>query len=96
MYNREFVLKYIFRLTHISTVVILGGKIIYDYLFPCGEPANKLGSAIFASICGVLMMVAGFVNIFLLKGKQKLGEKYKFWVSVLHLKLVTCKYLFFI
>ncbi len=69
MYTREFVLKYIFRLIHISTVVILGGKIIYDFLFPCGEPANKTGSIAFSAVMGILMMIAGFVNIFLLKGK---------------------------
>jgi hypothetical protein len=69
MYNREFILKYIFRLIHISTVVVLGGKIIYEFLFPCGDPSNKKGSIIFAAIMGILMMISGFVNTFLLKGK---------------------------
>ena len=32
----NFWVKYTFRFLHISTVVALGGKIIYDYIFPCG------------------------------------------------------------
>lgn len=32
----SFWVKYTFRFLHISTVVALGGKIIYDYIFPCG------------------------------------------------------------
>lgn len=34
MYNSEFWIKYLFRVLHIGTVVALGGKIIYDYIFP--------------------------------------------------------------
>jgi hypothetical protein len=49
--------------------MILGGKVIYDCLFPCGEPYNKSGSIAFASVVSVLMMISGFINIFLLKGK---------------------------
>ena len=35
-YMNSFWVKYTFRFLHISTVVALGGKIIYDYIFPCG------------------------------------------------------------
>jgi hypothetical protein len=34
MYNQEFWVKYIFRLSHMISVIVLGGKIILDHIFP--------------------------------------------------------------
>lgn len=34
MYNTEFWVKYFFRVMHIGSVTALGGRIIYDYLWP--------------------------------------------------------------
>lgn len=73
MYDTQFWVKYVFRFFHISTVVALGGKIIYDYLFPCAiKTALSKGEIIFASVSGAILIIAGIVNIFLLKGKEKL------------------------
>jgi len=72
MYPPEFWVKYAFRFMHISTVVALGGKIIYDYIFPCDKVVTSKGEAIFAGISGLFLILAGIVNIFLLKGKEKL------------------------
>lgn len=46
----------------------------------------------FAGVSGLLMIVAGIVNIFLLKGKEKLKSKNKFWAGTLHLKAITSIY----
>lgn len=89
MYNQEFWLKYTFRLLHIGPVIALGGKIIYDYLFPCNQELTK-PQIYFAAIAGVLLMVAGIVNMFLLKPKEKLKNKSKLWIGAIHLKTMTC------
>ena len=47
-------------------VIALGGKIISDYLFPNKEELTK-GASIFYGTCGVLLIIAGFINTFLLK-----------------------------
>lgn len=39
------------------------------------------------------MIIAGIVNIFLLKGKEKLKSKNKFWAGTLHLKAITSIYI---
>ncbi|CAK92722.1 unnamed protein product (macronuclear) [Paramecium tetraurelia] len=88
MYNTEFWVKYVFRVLHIGSVTALGGRIIYDYLWPDQGEITK-SQALFAGISGFLMILAGIVNIFLLKGKEKLKSKNKFWAGTLHLKAIT-------
>lgn len=72
MYPPEFWVKYAFRFMHISTVVALGGKIIYNYIFPCDKTIISKEETIFAGVSGLILIIAGIVNIFLLKGKEKL------------------------
>lgn len=75
MYNKEFIFKYIFRTIHMLTVVIIGGNAIFSYLFPCIQTPPLTGSSIaFNTICGLLMMISGFINIFILKVKSKIGD----------------------
>jgi hypothetical protein len=38
---------------------------------------------------GALLIICGFVNVFLLKAKDKLKGNYKYWVGTLHIKLIT-------
>ncbi len=85
--NSQIITKYIFRFFHIAPVCALSGKVIYDYLFPVDVESSK-GSNIFSAVCGVLLIIAGFVNTFLLKPKENLKEKRLFWIGLSHLKLV--------
>ncbi|KAM3127828.1 hypothetical protein pb186bvf_020059 [Paramecium bursaria] len=86
----NFWVKYTFRFLHISTVVALGGKIIYDYIFPCGTNEISKSQAIFAAVAGTILILSGFINIFILKGKEKMKDNHKFWTGVLHTKFLTC------
>lgn len=68
-------------------VISLGGGTIYDYYFPC-ENSGSRGSPIFLAIMGLLVIISGFANTFVLKPKQKMGNKASFWIACMHLKLL--------
>ena len=92
-----------------SPVVVLGGKIAVDFLFQTPNSSNlSTGAKVFYAFCGICMMVAGFVNTFLLKvsffsnfcykvilkTKEKLKENNKLWISLAHLKLIISIFIF--
>lgn len=86
--------KYLFRFLHIGPVVVLGGKIINDYLLGSKADLTK-GDKSFYAICGVILMIAGtwvnyvgFVNTFLLKPKDNMKDQAKFWIAFHHTKLL--------
>ena len=35
-------------------------------------------------------MLSGFINIFILRGKEKMKDNHKFWTGALHTKFLTC------
>ena len=94
MFNQEFCLKYFFRLGHMLSVITLGGKVIMDYLFPCLQSQQTTGSNVFFGSMGSLLIISGFVNTYILPGKEKLQNKYSFWMGALQIKMITSKNLY--
>lgn len=97
MYDKAFWVKYAFRLAHMASVIFLGGRVLVSYLYPCeGETLTKgnrkimhLGMKIAFAVSGAVLIISGFVNMFILNCKDKLKEHYKLWVSLVHIKLLT-------
>lgn len=91
--DQEVWLKYVFRVLHIGPVIILGGKILNDYLLNKGQEVGDL--KMFYAAMGIILMVAGtqisnvgFVNTFILKPKEKMQGDAKLWIGVHHTKLL--------
>lgn len=88
-------IKIISRIAHMFTVAILSGAVILNYMFDLratlkDEPAYKR----LIVISGVILMISGFCNIFLIKGKKKLKPEHKLWGTLLKLKfLITLIFL---
>lgn len=83
-------IKIISRIAHMFTVAILSGAVVLNYFFGLStmlkdEPAYK---RLFI-ISGVILMISGFMNIFLIKGKKQLKPEHKLWATMLKLKFVV-------
>lgn len=55
--DQEVWLKYVFRVLHIGPVIILGGKILNDYLLNKGQEVGDL--KMFYAVMGLILMIAG-------------------------------------
>ena len=69
------------------SVAILSGCVVMNYLFGISsllkdDPRYK---RLFI-IAGLILMISGFANIFLIKGKKKLRDEHKLWGMMLKLK----------
>ncbi|CDW88176.1 UNKNOWN [Stylonychia lemnae] len=67
----------------------MAGTVVMNYMFNLhgylkDDPAYKR----LHMIAGVVLMLSGFFNIFLIKGKKKLKPEHKPWSTMLKLKLV--------
>jgi hypothetical protein len=81
--------KFLFRLMHIVSTMILSGSAVFDYLFNTGELLhNKPYYASLHIIAGVAIFVSGLTNLFILKAGKKLSKKEKVWVHLLSLKFL--------
>lgn len=77
--------KYIWRVIHITSLVILCQGIISNWL--AGHLTTTSHPTLYL-ISGVLALLSGVVNTFLLKPKQ-MGLKRKPWMAYHHLKTLT-------
>ena len=84
-----YTIKFISRLTHMLTVAILSGEIIYNYMYGISAQIQQYPSyKRLHMIVGSLLVLSGFFNIFLIKGKKKLKSHQKIWLHLLELKFV--------
>lgn len=88
MQGKDFWIKFLLRVAHMFGVIALGGAVVYDHIFPCAASDGSRGSPIFNAIFGIIIIISGFINTYVLQPKQKMGEKAKFWIGFMHLKLV--------
>ncbi len=65
--TKDFALWYFFRLLHIIGAIVVGGRIIYAYIFPASSNWGDYGAKVFFYTFLALMASAGLVNYFLLK-----------------------------
>ena len=71
------------------TVAITAGSAVLNYFYEVGTTLRENPSYRHMHIVvGVVLMVSGFLNIFLIKGKKKLQPRHKLWVKLLHIKLI--------
>ena len=91
----EWVAKYIFRLGHIGPVVLIGGKLLIDYLTYPNTPLknNEKWNDIFG-ILTIVMGVSGYINSMLLKPKKNLQQKRIPWTILVHVKLLSLAFYF--
>ncbi|KAM3130139.1 hypothetical protein pb186bvf_017742 [Paramecium bursaria] len=66
------------------SVITLGGKIVYEYLFPC-----QAIDSTFQWIVSILLIISGFSNLYILKPKTTMFEQSTQWIGIVHLKLLT-------
>jgi len=67
------VIKVISRIAHMISTAVLSGMIILNYLFNLNQAlAGTEGLKKLHMIAGTVLIVSGFANIFLVKGKKKL------------------------
>mmetsp|Transcript_29789 Transcript_29789/g.34413 ORF Transcript_29789/g.34413 Transcript_29789/m.34413 type:complete len:150 (+) Transcript_29789:36-485(+) len=88
--DKNFILKYVFRVLHIGPVALYAGKVCYDYLFGDPTAAYSKSEKTFYGIAGVLILVSGLVNTFvILQTKKNLPkENHKVWSMISHTKLL--------
>lgn len=84
MYNSQFWLKYTFRIFHVLTFTTIGSSVIYEYLFD--QPQLEI---IFSWTLSAILMISGFINIYLLEPHQKMQSRARFWVGLTHIKLIS-------
>lgn len=83
------VLKVISRIAHMLSTTILSGSIILNYFFELNwylrdsEDYRRLHM-----ITGIVLIVSGILNIFLIKGGKKLKPEQKPWIHFFELKFV--------
>ena len=87
-------IKFLTRVIKLISVSILAGLTIFNFFL-----GQKLKESVqdtdqfklFTRICafsGVLLMVSGILNMFLIKGSKSVGTKHSFWYFLLFLKFV--------
>eukprot|EP01017_Pseudomicrothorax_dubius_P024033 TRINITY_DN2557_c0_g1_i2.p1 TRINITY_DN2557_c0_g1~~TRINITY_DN2557_c0_g1_i2.p1 ORF type:complete len:180 (+),score=41.33 TRINITY_DN2557_c0_g1_i2:61-540(+) len=86
--DRHGVIKYLGRLFHIAPVMFVSGKIICDYLLSPTYGSYSTGLSVFFALNGILLIISGFANIYILKAKEKLRNRFGVWVGLTHLKLL--------
>ena len=85
----EFLLKFLFRLTHITSGSILIGCTFADAVFGLTSATY----AMIGSICGVLLLVSGLVNMKLLAPEKTMGNLKGTWTKMIHSKLLLWVFL---
>lgn len=84
------VIKVISRIAHMISSGLLAGLIILNYLF--NFSVNSLIDSkhlkLTHMICGIVLIVTGVANIFLIKGRKKLLPVHKKWLHLLEFKLM--------
>ena len=76
------------------STAVLSGMIILNYLFDLQSTfSQQPGLKKLHMICGTVLIVSGFANIFLIKGKKKIQPKHKLWSHMLHLKFFLALFL---
>ena len=85
------VIKYISRVGHIASIAVFSSLVIFNYLLDI--KATYGDNPIYKRLLHIstaILLVTGFANIFLIKGKKKLTtSKQKRWRHFLELKFVV-------
>ena len=71
------------------SVAILSGSIVMNYMFDLHSFLKD--DASYKRLCmiaGIVLMISGFCNIFLIKGSKKIKPEHRLWGNMLKLKFV--------
>lgn len=87
MLTSLFIAKWLFRIGHVLPVAAISGKVFFDLLVRGNpEPANgELGLEV---ALDVILIVSGFINMFLLKPKETFPTGLKPWKFAMYFKLI--------
>ena len=86
----NFLIKLVFRLTHITAGSVLIGLTFADAIWDLPRPSNY---ALVQSICGVFLLVSGIANLILLSPASTMGDLKHVWGALIKSKIVLWAFL---
>ena len=88
------VVKVVSRIAHMMSTALLSGMVILNYLFGLHETFSHIpGIKTLHIVCGTVLIVSGFANIFLIRGNKKLLPAHKPWKHMLYFKFFLALFL---
>eukprot|EP00743_Colponemidia_sp_Colp-15_P008031 GILK01008700.1.p1 GENE.GILK01008700.1~~GILK01008700.1.p1 ORF type:complete len:147 (+),score=13.85 GILK01008700.1:42-482(+) len=79
-------LRFVFRVLHMSTVILWGGQVIADFF--SGPIVYSHPTSLLFGVSGVVLILSGLVNLILLKPKATMGSKHVLWSTLIKFKFL--------
>ena len=92
--GKDFFIKLILRILHVSSFIIIGGYYLFQKLFDISSETERSDNAkTLLEISTVVAIITGLINYILFRTFKPYStpKVYKLWASIVHLKLLlTC------